>query len=127
MKLGDLAITVCGDKGDVANLAAFPIDEADWELLRRCLTADVVKAKFASLVKGEVRRYEFVASKGLNFVMDRALDGGVSVSLRTDPHGKSYMDLMSDIDIDIDIDERSTSTSTKHEDEHPLESEGDRG
>lgn len=59
MKLGDIAITICGDKGDVANLAAFPIDEADWEMLRERLTADVVKAKFGSLVKGDVRRYEY--------------------------------------------------------------------
>jgi hypothetical protein len=99
MKLGDIAVTVCGDKGDVANLGAFPIDEADWEMLRERLTPEVVKAKFASLVKGEVVRYEFEASKGLNFVMYEALDGGVSISLRTDPHGKSYMDLMADIDI----------------------------
>lgn len=31
--------------------------------------------------------------------MDQALDGGVSITLRTDAHGKSYMDLMSDIDL----------------------------
>ena len=99
MKLGSIAITVCGDKGDVANICAFPIDEADWDLLCERLTADVVKAKFASLVKGEVRRFEWPASKGLNFVMEQALDGGVSISLRTDPHGKSYRDLMADIDL----------------------------
>lgn len=99
MKLGDIAVTTCGDKGDVANICAFPIDEGDWEMLRERLTSDVVKAKFASLVKGDVRRYEYPASKGLNFVMEEALDGGVSISLRTDPHGKSYRDLMADIDI----------------------------
>jgi hypothetical protein len=99
MKLGEIAITVCGDKGDVANICAFPIDEADYEMLRERLTADVVKQKFGSLVKGDVRRYEWPASKGLNFVMEQALDGGVSISLRTDPHGKSYRDLMADIDV----------------------------
>jgi hypothetical protein len=99
VKLGEIAYTTCGDKGDVANICAFPYDDADWELLRERLTVQVVKDKFASLVLGDVVRYEFPASKGVNFVMFGALDGGVSISLRTDPHGKSYRDLFADIDI----------------------------
>ena len=99
MKLGDVAYTTCGDKGDVANICAFPRNDDDWEMLRAGLTVDVVRRKFASLVKGDIVRYEFPASKGLNFVMGGALDGGVSISLRTDPHGKSYRDLFADIDL----------------------------
>ena len=33
--------------------------------------------------------------------MTEALSGGVSISLRVDPHGKSYQSLMLDIDIDV--------------------------
>ncbi len=101
MKLWEVADFSCGDKADVANLSAFPKDEAHWEAFKRELTADKVKAKFGSLVKGTVTRYEYTASKGLNFVCTGALDGGVSISLRVDPHGKSYGDLFGDIDIDI--------------------------
>ena len=34
--------------------------------------------------------------------MTEALGGGVSMSLRTDPHGKSYQSLILEIDIDAD-------------------------
>jgi len=36
----------------------------------------------------------------MNFVIDRALGGGVTVSLAKDPHGKSLSYLMLDIDIE---------------------------
>jgi hypothetical protein len=59
-----------------------------------------VKAKFGPLVTGEVLRYEIPENCGLNFVLTGALGGGVSVSLRADPHGKSFQSLILDIDID---------------------------
>lgn len=99
MKLHEVAYFACGDKADVANVCAFPIDDNDWEFLKERLTADLVRARFGPLVKGDVTRYEFPASRGLNFVMTGALDGGVSISLRTDPHGKAYGDLFGDIEL----------------------------
>ena len=44
-------------------------------------------------------RYELPGTKGLNFVMTEALGGGVSMSLRADPHGKSYQSLILDLDV----------------------------
>jgi hypothetical protein len=46
-----------------------------------------------------VTRYEFPVLHGLNFVMTEALGGGVSISFRTDPHGKSYASLMDEIEL----------------------------
>ena len=43
-------------------------------------------------------RYELPHVHGLNFVLDRALGGGVSMTLRVDPHGKSFQSLVLDID-----------------------------
>jgi hypothetical protein len=99
MKLRELAYSRCGDKGDVSNICVFPYDPADWERLREALTVDKVRATFGSLVKGQITRYEVPSVQGLNFVLEGALDGGVSRSLRTDPHGKSYQSLILDIDI----------------------------
>jgi hypothetical protein len=98
--LGERAILACGDKGDVVNIAIFPRDEDDWELFKRELTAERIAAQYGSLVTGTVERFEFTASKGLNFVMRGALGGGVSISLRTDPHGKALADLAADIELD---------------------------
>jgi hypothetical protein len=99
MKLRDIAYSRSGDKGDVSNICIFPFDDDDWELLRERVTVDAVRTKFGELVKGDIIRYELPGVKGLNFVMDRALDGGVSISLRTDPHGKSYQSLVLDLDV----------------------------
>lgn len=102
MKLREFAYSRSGDKGDIVNLCVFVYDDDNWEVLRRELTVEKVRDKFGSLVKGEITRYELPGTKGLNFVMTEALGGGVSMSLRADPHGKSYQSLILEIDIDAD-------------------------
>ena len=102
MKLREFAYSRSGDKGDIVNLCVFVYDDENWNVLRRELTVEKVRDKFGSLVKGEITRYELPGTKGLNFVMTEALGGGVSMSLRTDPHGKSYQSLILEIDIDAD-------------------------
>lgn len=99
MKLREIAYSRSGDKGDTSNLCVFVYDPADWEFLRERLTAEVVREKFQSLVKGDVVRYEFPNLQGLNFVMTEALAGGVSMSLTADPHGKAYASILLDIDL----------------------------
>ena len=84
------------------NLCVFVYNDENWDVLRRELTVEKVRDKFGSLVEGEITRYELPGTKGLNFVMTEALGGGVSMSLRTDPHGKSYQSLILEIDIDAD-------------------------
>jgi hypothetical protein len=58
--------------------------------LRDALTADVVKAHFADMCRGDVLRYELPKLRALNFILRDALDGGASASLRTDAQGKTY-------------------------------------
>jgi hypothetical protein len=99
MKVYEIADTRCGDKGDISNVCVFVRDEDNWELLRDRLTAEAVRGMYGDLVRGEITRYEFPVLKGLNFVMTQALGGGVSMSLRTDPHGKSYASLMDEIEL----------------------------
>ena len=99
MKLREIAYSRSGDKGDVSNLCVFVYDDDNWELLQREVTVDKVREKFGDLVKGDIVRYELPGTKGLNYVMTEALGGGVSMSLRADPHGKAYQSLILDIDI----------------------------
>ena len=90
VKLREIAYSRSGDKGDVSNICVFVDDPADYPLLVERLTADRVRAHFGGLVEGDVVRYELPNVHGLNFVLDRALGGGVSMTLRVDPHGKSF-------------------------------------
>lgn len=100
MKVYELADTRCGDKGDISNVCVFVKRDSDWEFLREHLTESRVRERYGELVRGTVTRYEFPVLKGLNFVLTQALGGGVSMSLRTDPHGKSFADLMNDIELE---------------------------
>lgn len=99
VRLRELAATRSGDKGDTSNICVFVYEPDDWPLVREMLTAEAVREHFGALVTGEVQRFELPQLHGLNFVLDGALDGGVSLSLRTDPHGKSYQSLLLDFEL----------------------------
>ncbi|HYG45196.1 MAG TPA: hypothetical protein VEA17_19930 [Bordetella sp.] len=95
----DLAHARAGDKGNTSSIAVIAYDEASWQVLRRALTADCVAQAFAHLGAGPVRRYEVESLKALNFVIPNVLAGGVTRSLRLDPHGKSLSALMLGIEL----------------------------
>jgi hypothetical protein len=67
------------------------------------VTAERVRALFAGVVEGEVVRYELPNIAALNFVMSRALGGGVTRSLGLDAHGKSLSSALLDMDIQADL------------------------
>jgi hypothetical protein len=95
----DLAHARAGDKGNTASIAVIAYDDACWEQLREGLTAQRVARAFAHLGAGAVRRYEVESLKALNFVIPDVLAGGVTRSLRLDPHGKSLSALMLGIEL----------------------------
>jgi hypothetical protein len=88
MRLHDIAHSRTGDKGDTLNLSVIAFDVADYPVLEKYVTAERVKAHFSDIVQGEVTRYTLPALGALNFVMERALGGGVTRSLALDAHGK---------------------------------------
>jgi hypothetical protein len=101
VKLREIAASRSGDKGDVSNICVFVYDPVHYPLLVEQLTAERVRAQFGALVEGEVVRYELPLVHGLNFVLDRALGGGVSMTLRADPHGKAFQSLVLDVELDM--------------------------
>jgi hypothetical protein len=92
--LREIAYARSGDKGDVSNIVVAVYDDLDYEWLLRYLTVARVSEKFAPVVAGTINRYEMPGTKMVNFVMERALQGGVSRSLGLDAHGKSRASLM---------------------------------
>ncbi|MCL4494370.1 MAG: hypothetical protein M1294_06080 [Firmicutes bacterium] len=79
-----------GDKGNTVNVAVFAPDDVLYDILVRELTADRVKNHFGNWVKGPARRYEVPNLRALNFVLQGALDGGGSRSIRIDNLGKCF-------------------------------------
>lgn len=87
--LARIAHARSGDKGDVSNIGLIAYKEEDYPILVREVTSERVKAHFKEFVKGEVERFELPNLWALNFVMHEALDGGGTISLRTDAQGKT--------------------------------------
>ncbi len=100
MKVYDLGHSRAGDKGNTSNVSVIAYDDAAWPILREKLTAERVMAAFAHIAKGPVTRYELPRLRALNFVIENALNGGVTRSLAQDAHGKGYSYLMLDIELD---------------------------
>jgi len=97
--LRDIAHARAGDKGEICNISLIAFHERDYHLLVRHATPERVKAHFAAFVRGDVTRYELPQLGALNFVMTRALGGGVTRSLALDAHGKSLSSLLLDLEI----------------------------
>jgi hypothetical protein len=99
MRLKALAHSRTGDKGDTSNISVIAYDARDYELLKRHVTAERVRAHFADIVRGEVARYELPGLGALNFVMRGALGGGVTRSLALDAHGKCLSSAILDLEL----------------------------
>jgi hypothetical protein len=99
MILRDLAHTRSGDKGDTSNISVIAFRQEDYELLRKEVTAERVKEALGAMVLGAVERYELPELGALNFVLHRALAGGVTRSLALDMHGKCLASLLLSMEI----------------------------
>jgi hypothetical protein len=99
MKVYDLAHARAGDKGNTSNISVIAYNDDAWALLLEKLTAERVLKAYTNVAKGPVTRYELPKLKALNFVIENALGGGVTVSLALDMHGKSLSYLMLDVDL----------------------------
>lgn len=88
-RLGDLAHARSGDKGNHANIGVVAFDADLFSWLREHLTESVVATYLAPLGTGQVRRYELPNVNAFNFVIEAALSGGASKSLRLDTQGKA--------------------------------------
>jgi len=99
MKLRELAHGRAGDKGNTCNISVIAYDRRNYTHLQREVTAVRVREFFDGLVLGEVVRYELPQLGALNFVMTRALGGGVTRSLALDAHGKSLSSALMNLEI----------------------------
>ena len=84
-----LAHARSGDKGDTANVGLIALEPEYYPLLEREVTPARVARHFQGMVRG-VERFELPNLKALNFLLHGALDGGGTISLKTDAQGKVY-------------------------------------
>ncbi|MET0210726.1 MAG: acyclic terpene utilization AtuA family protein [Burkholderiaceae bacterium] len=90
-----------GDKGDMANIGVIARSRAAYDFLSASLDADTVARYFAHVTTGRVLRYELPGFMALNFTLDNALGGGGVASLRYDPQGKAFAQMLLDLPMEV--------------------------
>lgn len=101
VKLLEIAHARSGDKGDTANVGLIALKPEYYPILVSQVTAARVKEHFRGICHGEVERFEVPNLGALNFLLHRSLDGGGTVSLKTDAQGKTYSAALLRMEVDI--------------------------
>ena len=99
--LARLAWGRSGDKGDSVNIGIVARRSDYLPYLWAALTPDAVRPRFAHLTAGSIKRYLMPGPLAINLVLDRALDGGGTASLRMDPQGKGFAQLLLDMPVPV--------------------------
>jgi hypothetical protein len=101
LQLVDIAHARSGDKGDTANVGVIALRPEWYPLLARELTRERVREHFRGVITGDVERFEVPNLKALNFLLHGALDGGGTLSLKTDAQGKVFSTALLRMTIDV--------------------------
>jgi hypothetical protein len=109
-ELGSDAVTVplvalawgrSGDKGNKANVGILARKPEYLPYIRSALTEDAVTEYYAHILEGDVDRFDLPGLSGLNFLLHDVLGGGGIASLRNDPQGKAYAQMLLDYPIPV--------------------------
>jgi hypothetical protein len=90
VRLVEIAHARSGDKGDTANVGLIARRPEWYPVLVREVTAARVKRHFRGMITGAVERFLLPNLGALNFLLHGALDGGGTISLKTDAQGKVF-------------------------------------
>jgi hypothetical protein len=102
VQLRYLAHARSGDKGNTANVGLIALEPEYYELLRREVTTARVARHFKGMVSS-VERFELPNLQALNFLLHDALDGGGTISLKTDAQGKVYSTALLRMEVPVPV------------------------
>src|SRR6476660_1108689 len=105
VRLLDIAHARSGDKGDTANVGLIALRPEWFPLVSREVTRQRVREHFRGVIAGDVERFELPNLRALNFLLHGALDGGGTLSLKTDAQGKVFSTALLRMRIDVPDDE----------------------
>lgn len=83
-----------GDKGDKANIGLLPRDPAYAGWIWKALDEQTLRARFSHYLEGGLDRYYLPGTGAMNIVLHDVLGGGGVASLRNDPQGKAYAQIL---------------------------------
>jgi hypothetical protein len=89
-----LAWARSGDKGDNANIGVIARRARYMPYIWAGLTEELVAGRFAHFLLGRVERFFLPGLPAMNILLHDVLGGGGIASLRADPQGKGYAQLL---------------------------------
>jgi hypothetical protein len=101
IKLVELAYARSGDKGDLVNIGLMAHDAKKYEIIKRVVTPEKVKAHFGDWVKGCVKMYPMDNIYSIEILMYHGLGGGATNSLRIDQTGKAMGQALLRMEVEI--------------------------
>ena len=101
IRLIEIAHARSGDKGDGCNIGVIARKPEYYEILKEKVTVERVAVHFKGWVFGEIKRYELPNIHAFNFVLEKALGGGATESLRTDNQGKAMNAALLKMEIEV--------------------------
>jgi hypothetical protein len=87
--LRDIAYVRSGDKGDICTAGLVAKTPQDYPVILRSVTPEKVKALYGEWIKGQVNCYPMDNIQAVVVVMEQALGGGATRTLRLDQTGKA--------------------------------------
>jgi hypothetical protein len=101
VRLLQIAHARSGDKGDTANVGLIALKPEHYPILVREVTAARVARHFRGMITGKVERFELPNLHALNFLLHGALDGGGTISLKTDAQGKVFSTALLRMEVEV--------------------------
>ena len=100
-----LAYGRSGDKGDKANIGIIARKPEYLPWIWQALSVATVTARFAHFLEetgpGAVQRYLLPGSHAINFLLHNVLGGGGTASIRNDPQGKGYAQILLTCNVNV--------------------------
>ncbi len=96
-----LAYGRSGDKGNHSNIGVIARKPEYLPYIRAALTEKSVAEYFAHILQGKVHRFEVPGINALNFLLEDILGGGGVASLRNDPQGKAFAQMLLDYRVPV--------------------------
>jgi hypothetical protein len=90
-----------GDKGNHANIGIVARRPEFYPLIVAQVTPERIAAFFAHYLEGDVVRFLLPGFNALNFLLHDVLGGGGTASLRYDPQGKTFAQMILDLPIEV--------------------------
>lgn len=103
VELEQLAYARSGDKGNNANIGIIAREDKYLPILFEQVTAQAVEDYLSHLVDGEVERFDVPGFNAFNFFLTEALGGGGTASIRVDPQGKAFGQMLLSMKVKVPV------------------------